>query len=414
MSVYPLRPLGEIVENLDAQRRPVKSSERRPGPYPYFGAQGIVDHVDGFLFDGEFVLVAEDGENLRSRNQPIALMARGRFWVNNHAHILRGTWCADTRFLFYALNQADIAGYVTGSTIPKLSQGNLNRILVPCPSIDEQREIVAILGALDDKIDLNRRMNETLEAMTRAIFQDWFVTFGPTRAKQEGHPPYLAPDLWSLFPNRLDDQGKPEGWRDRPLAEFMGLISGGTPRTSEPAYWGGDIPWFSVVDAPAPSEMYVITTEKTITAAGLENCAATLLPEGAVIITARGTVGKLAVVGCPMAMNRSCYAAVGTGGIPSSFILFLLKEAVQRLQANTHGSVFDTITRPTFQAVSSPMPSLKLAIHFGAVVEPLLARVLSNVRESRTLAATRDLLLPMLMSGELRVRDADRAVAEVA
>jgi type I restriction enzyme, S subunit len=101
---YSRRPLGEITENFDAQRRPVKASERRAGPYPYFGAQGIVDFVEGYLFDGEFVLVAEDGENLRSRNEPVALLANGKFWVNNHAHILRGNADADTQFLFYAIN----------------------------------------------------------------------------------------------------------------------------------------------------------------------------------------------------------------------------------------------------------------------------------------------------------------------
>jgi type I restriction enzyme S subunit len=129
------RPIGEVAEILDALRRPVKASERQPGPYPYYGAQGIVDYVDGFLFDGEFVLVAEDGENLRSRKEKIALVARGKFWVNNHAHILRGTKRADTRYLYYAINAADISGYVTGSTIPKLSQGSLNQLRIPCPSI---------------------------------------------------------------------------------------------------------------------------------------------------------------------------------------------------------------------------------------------------------------------------------------
>lgn len=177
----PMRSLGEVMESFDSLRRPVKASERQSGSYPYYGAQGIVDYVDGFLFDGEFVLVAEDGENLKSRKENIALMARGKFWVNNHAHILRGNKEADTRFLFYAINSTDISGYVTGSTIPKLSQGSLNRLLIPCPRIEEQRAIASLLGALDDKIELNRQMNETMEAMTRLFFKDWFVDFGPTR-----------------------------------------------------------------------------------------------------------------------------------------------------------------------------------------------------------------------------------------
>ena len=230
--VPPLRPLGEVTENLDAARRPVKASERKPGPYPYYGAQGVVDYVDRYLFDGEFVLVAEDGENLRSRKEPIAMMAWGKFWVNNHAHIIRGGKEADTRYLHYAINAADISGYVTGSTIPKLSQGNLNRLLIPCPQVAEQRAIASILSALDDKIELNRQMNETLEATARTIFKDWFVDFGPTRAKAEGRAHYLASDIWFLFPDRFDEEGKPHGWSRVEL----GSVTSDLRRGISPAY----------------------------------------------------------------------------------------------------------------------------------------------------------------------------------
>jgi type I restriction enzyme S subunit len=121
---WSTRQLGDLTENLDSRRIPVKGPDRRLGPYPYYGASGVVDHVDGYLFDGEYLLVAEDGENLRSRQTPIAFIARGKFWVNNHAHIVRGNQLADTRYLCYVLSQTDVSGYLTGSTMPKLTQGN--------------------------------------------------------------------------------------------------------------------------------------------------------------------------------------------------------------------------------------------------------------------------------------------------
>ena len=130
---WPLIPLGELTENLDGRRVPVKEIDRKPGPYPYYGASGIVDRVDGYLFDGEYLLIGEDGENLRTRQTPIAFMATGKFWVNNHAHIVRGNHRTDTRFLSYVLSQTDISGYLTGSTMPKLTQGNLNRLAVIAP-----------------------------------------------------------------------------------------------------------------------------------------------------------------------------------------------------------------------------------------------------------------------------------------
>jgi type I restriction enzyme S subunit len=130
---WPLRPFGELTNNFDAIRVPVKEAERKPGPYPYYGASGVVDHVNGFLFDGEYLLIAEDGENLRTRQTPIAFMATGKFWVNNHAHIVRGNAENNTRYLMYAMRVADISAYLTGSTMPKLTQGNMNRVPVVAP-----------------------------------------------------------------------------------------------------------------------------------------------------------------------------------------------------------------------------------------------------------------------------------------
>jgi len=201
--------LGELTVNHDAKRKPTKEADRRPGPYPYYGASGIVDHVDDYLFDGDYLLIAEDGENLRTRQTPIAFMARGKFWVNNHAHVVAANEKADTRFLMYAIEGMDISGHLTGAVMPKLTQGNLNKIELNCPPLPEQRAIAHILGTLDDKIELNRKQNETLEAMARALFKAWFVDFEPVRAKMEGRwqrgqsLPGLPAHLYDLFPDRL-------------------------------------------------------------------------------------------------------------------------------------------------------------------------------------------------------------------
>lgn len=166
---YPLKKLGDISINFNNLRKSAKSTEFSTGIYPYYGAQGIVDYIDKYIFDDEYILIAEDGENLHSLNKPIALWVKGKFWVNNHVHILQGKEFADSRFLFYAINSIDISGHITGSTIPRLSQKSLNDILVYTPPLEQQKTIAHILGTLDDKIECNRRMNETLEAMARAI-----------------------------------------------------------------------------------------------------------------------------------------------------------------------------------------------------------------------------------------------------
>ena len=257
-------------------------------------------------------------------------------------------------------------------------------------------------------------MNETLEAMARELFTHWFVDFGPVRAKMEGRqPPGLADDIAALFPDALDAEGKPQGWGEQPLSHFIELIGGGTPKTSNPDYWNGDIPWFSVVDAPSSTDVFVIKTQKAITRLGLYKSSARLLPEDATIISARGTVGKLAMVGKPMAMNQSCYAAVPASGWRAYFIYYLLKNAVQGLQSNTHGSVFDTITRSTFDAVSTTCPSQQIGQVFDSVVTSWMNKIRANLFEAETLAALRDLLLPKLLSGDIRIRDAEQVLEEV-
>jgi type I restriction enzyme S subunit len=138
-------PFGVLVENYDGRRVPVKADQRRKGPYPYYGAQGIIDYVDGFLFDGDYVLVAEDGANLLSRNLPIAVQAHGKFWVNNHAHVVQPKPGMLPEYLTAVMNADSLAGAITGSAQPKLPQKALNRLLIPTPPLEEQRKLVAYM-----------------------------------------------------------------------------------------------------------------------------------------------------------------------------------------------------------------------------------------------------------------------------
>lgn len=175
-----------------------------------------MDHIDDFLFEGLYLLVGEDGSVERPDGKPFLQLVNGKFWVNNHAHVLRGTSDEDTRFLYYALSTIPVRPYMSGSVQAKLSQANLNRIPTPYPSMDvDRRAISYILGTLDDRIALNRRTSETLEAMARALFKSWFVDFEPVRAKAEGRDPGLPSALADLFPDRLveSELGEiPEGW----------------------------------------------------------------------------------------------------------------------------------------------------------------------------------------------------------
>ena len=195
--------LGDVVNVLDYKRVPLSSKERslHQGIYPYYGAQGIIDYVDDYIFDGTYLLIAEDGENLKSKKQNIAQLATGKYWVNNHAHIAESNGKCDIRFICYLLNIMDVSGYITGSAQPKLNQANLLSISIKLPSLQIQKNIANFLSAFDNKIECNHRINDNfafsfllltcfvlwllklrndnLEKQAQALFKSWFVDFEP-------------------------------------------------------------------------------------------------------------------------------------------------------------------------------------------------------------------------------------------
>ena len=157
---------GDVTENFDKKRIPLSGSQRdaRKGQYRYYGAQGVIDYIDDFIFDGTYLLIAEDGENLKSQKQNIAQIVEGKFWVNNHAHIVKSNGLCDLRYLCYCINTMDVSGYITGSAQPKLSQANLNAIPLQLPEINVQHKIADFLQMIDQKILINEKINDNLAA----------------------------------------------------------------------------------------------------------------------------------------------------------------------------------------------------------------------------------------------------------
>ena len=320
----------------------------------------------------------------------------------------------DSKYASYFLGHPDVREWITrhahGATMANLNTSILSTCPFVIPPKKEQRAIAHILGTLDDKIELNRCMNETLEAMARALFKSWFVDFDPVRAKMEGRNTDLPNNIADLFPDRLVDSelGEiPEEWDNRPLTDFFEIIGGGTPKTSVAEYWGGDIPWFSVSDTPIKGSVFVIETEKNISEQGLVESSVKLIPAGTTIISARGTVGNLAMAATEMTFNQSCYALRRKGDTGEFFVYLVAQHMITQLQAMAHGSVFSTITRQTFEAVLLAMPSPSILKAFEEQMKPLFQRIQGNVFESLTLTRFRDMLLPKLISGEIRVPDAE-------
>jgi type I restriction enzyme S subunit len=283
---------------------------------------------------------------------------------------------------------------------------DLAELPVPCPPDPVRAEMSAVLSSLDDKIELNRRMNETLEAMARAIFKDWFVDFGPTRAKMEGRAPYLAPDIWSLFPDRLDDEGKPEGWITSTIGQEVEVLGGSTPSTKEPAFWGGDIAWATPKDLSSLSTPVLLGTERQITEAGLSQIGSGLLPAGTVLLSSRAPIGYMAIAQIPVAVNQGFIAMICNKRLSNVFVWLWTQANMETVHQNANGSTFQEISKANFRPIEVTVATPELLRAFDETARPLFDRIVANEKENLTLATTRDFLLPKLMSGEVRVGDA--------
>lgn len=298
----------------------------------------------------------------------------------------------DTQYFFYAakgrVNLSDYKGHH-----PLFRQA-----LIPVPPMPIQRRIASILGAYDDVIEVNRRRIAVLEEMARGLFEEWFVRF-----RFPGHEAVPI----------LDTRGGPlpAGWGYGPFTEVADVLSGGTPKKDKAEYWGGEIPFFTPRDSP--STAWAFDTLANVTYEGVANCNSKLYPEDTVFITARGTVGKVALAAVPMAINQSCYALIGKG-YPQRFLFGFTQWASERLRTMSNGAVFDTIIVDTFRKLELPIPTLELARAYEDKAIPILdmARVVSA--SIQRLTASRDLLLPRLISGQLSVTDAERSPEDAA
>lgn len=291
---------------------------------------------------------------------------------------------AEPAFYYYlfrsALGRSLIGSIVEQVAAAGIRSTDLARLTVPFPPVEEQRRIAGVLGSLDDLIDINEQLARSTAQLAKAVFLKRFGSLDPTR-------------------------GHARGAEVVPFSSTVSVTGGGTPKTSRAEYWGGDIPWFSVVDAPSNDQPWVLRTAKGITKLGLDQSRVTLLAAGATILSARGTVGRVALAAVPMVINQSCYALRSKLGVGNAFAYFSTLAIIDRLRQSAHGSVFDTITRATLDALMVAVPPEEEVRRFENDVLPLMDAMRELASESEALRHTRDELLPLLMSGRVRVRD---------
>lgn len=377
----------DVVDCFDSVRIPLSSKERLSldKKYPYYGAQGVIDYVDDYLFDGEFILLAEDGDNLRSKKLPISQIASGKFWVNNHAHIYKAKDCTTNLFISAALNYVDINPFITGAAQPKLSQNSLKFLKIPFPDSKTQKAICLILGAFDKKQDILIELVTKYENLIEALYREWFINLKFPHHEQV---------------NFVD--GIPEGWSLKSVQELTELISRGiTPKYNDESGLSIIINQKCIRDKKLNLEL-ARRQDKEITASKL-------VQQGDVLInsTGAGTLGRVTQVHedlpnttvdthvtivRPLKEISTAWFGAAISNL-ESYIETLGEGATNQLE----------LKREVIGRLDLVCPTMELQQAFQKIVEPMQQKILNLMKQNTHLLKLKETLLPRLMSGELDV-----------
>jgi len=371
------------------------------GRYRVFGSNGQAGWTDEPLVDGPGVILGRKGAYRGVQFCPEP------FYVIDTAYYVRPKTDLDMRWLYYAIQYHKLGEIDDGSPIPSTTRSAVYVRDFAVPPKSYQRRMACVLAALDDKIELNRRMNETLEAMARAIFKDWFVDFGPTRAKREGHAPYLAPDIWSLFPDRLDDEGKPESWRSEPLDRVADFLNG-LALQKFPPVGEGDLPVIKIAQLRTGN-----TNGAGLAAPSIP--ARYVVEDGDILFSWSGSLTQVIWTGGKGALNQHLFK-VSSNRYPKWLHYFWVDHHLPKFQAiaASKATTMGHIQRHHLTEAATTIGGDEVMAAANHTIAPLFDRLMANALESGTLTAIRNLLLPKLMSGEIRIREAEKMVAAAA
>lgn len=277
------RKLDDVVEFLDTMRKPLEGAKRIPGPYPYYGASGIVDYVDGYLFDEELILLSEDGANITDRNYPVCFLASGKYWVNNHAHVLRTKQENENNFICNSLEREDYTQYNTGMAMPKLNKETCKKIPISCPGFEEQKKIGDYFRSLDHLITLHQRKYDKLQTLKKAMLEKMFPKNGSN-----------VPEI------RF--KGFTDAWEQRKVGELIkdGIIDApldgnhGEKHPTASEYVDSGIPFLMASDVHGG--IADIKSCKFITRESAERLDKGFAKNGDVLLTHKATIGESAIL----------------------------------------------------------------------------------------------------------------------
>ena len=321
---------------------------------------------------------------------------------------------ATQRYIYWLLRTPQYreycAGRAMGSAVVALSREDF--LSYPIPPLTHYRtKLVDLLEDIEERVRLLRDANTTLEGIAQALFKSWFVDFDPVRAKVEGlEPEGMDAATAALFPDSFEESELglvPRGWLVKPVGDAVECIGGGTPNTKDPSYWEpAEHAWTTPKDLSGLQSPVLLSTERKLSTLGLAKVSSGLLPAGTLLLSSRAPIGYLAIAQMPIAVNQG-YIAIPSGGeLSPLYMLFWCRQNMEGIKARANGSTFMEISKKAFRPIPALVPSAKVLVAFANVADPIFERLIENERQAQTLTQLRDILLPRLISGELRLPEA--------
>jgi len=329
----------------------------------------------------------------------------------------------DPRFLAYSLQTQSVKDWLTqnstGSTMASLNQATIARLPICIPHIVDQVRIADCLDSLVDRIAILRETNATLEAIAQALFKSWFVDFDPVRAKQQARMPEGMDEATAaLFPDSFEESELglvPSGWQVKPVGDVINCVGGATPDTKDESFWEpAEHCWTTPKDLSGIHSPVLLNTERKLSGKGLAKIGSGLLPVGTLLLSSRAPIGYLAIAQVPIAINQGYIAIPPAGQLSPLFMLFWCQQNMEVIKARANGSTFMEISKKAFRPIPILLPTNEILTAFEAVAKVLFDRIVENEHQANSLSQLRDALLPRLISGQLRITEAEAAIEKAA
>ncbi|EPP8196202.1 restriction endonuclease subunit S [Campylobacter lari] len=360
---WKINKLEKVCEILDNKRVPISQKDRIRGIYPYYGASGIVDYIDRYIFDEELVLIGEDGAKWGAFENS-AFIASGKYWVNNHAHILKpNNETLINKFLVYFLNYSNLEKYITGATVKKLNQQKLKQIEIPLPPLQEQERIVGILDESFAKIDESIKILEqdllNLDELMQSALQK---AFNP------------------LKDNAKENYKLPQGWEWKSLDGIGEIITGTTPSKNNPNFYGNEYPLFKPSDLNG--DMIIKFASDNLSKLGFDN--ARNLPKDTILVVCIGaSIGKVGLSGVSGSCNQQINAIVPNSTFASKYLFFVcLSNYFQEiLKKNASQTTLPIINKTEFSKLKIPLPPLQEQEQIASHLDELSSHV-KNLKQN--------------------------------